>query len=69
MIAIAAEHKHQIENKLITEFESPELVMNTEYGNVNFLEWLELERERLKNKNVTTAIYCNGGGRVALVRK
>ena len=68
MIAIKKESLREIETQLVTEFEHPEVMMPTKDGDVTFLEWLYSERQRLKNKNDQTRIYCNGGGRVALVR-
>lgn len=47
----------------VTNYNPPTMLLNTEYGRISYIEWLENERMRIKR----TFIHTDEEGNIALV--
>ena len=57
-----------IDVKCVTEWDDPEEIIQSEYGNITYRLWCEIERDRLNKRGDTVRIITNSKGQICLTR-
>jgi len=56
------------EKKMMTQWSSPNEIIDSGYGRITYREWCEKERDRINQRGESVKIMTRGDGFIALSR-